>query len=393
MNPGNNEPQNSPPKEQTTAENQPIPEQNQPAGAVPPGTEANVIGVYEMLWDCPACGTKKLLGVTHKFCPNCGHPQDAKYRYFPSEEEQIAVKDHLYYGVDKICPACHAPNSANAEFCTQCGSPLEGAQQVTLRQEQVRGDGFTFASETKADAKRERDTASSPIPKPEKLPRPPFWKTRLGIGLMAGGSALFAFIATALFWNKTVEVNVTGHTWERVINIEDYNWRSRSDWCDTMPSDGVVTARSREIRSYTQVADGESCSNKRVDQGDGSFRVERVCTTNYKDVPVYDTKCYYRVLRWEFKRKAKSNGTNATDEPYWPQTNIQACSITSPGCEREGGREQTYTVHFKNTTDGSTYKCEFEQSKWKSFGLEQRYTGKAGVIFNNLKCNTLNIGT
>ena len=27
---------------------------------------------YEMMWDCPYCGTKHLLGLTHRHCPNCG---------------------------------------------------------------------------------------------------------------------------------------------------------------------------------------------------------------------------------------------------------------------------------------------------------------------------------
>jgi len=55
-----------------------------------------------MLWDCEFCGTKKLLGKTHRFCPNCGAQQDPKARYFPSDEEKVAVKDHVYVGVDKI---------------------------------------------------------------------------------------------------------------------------------------------------------------------------------------------------------------------------------------------------------------------------------------------------
>ena len=28
--------------------------------------------VFEMLWDCSYCSAKKLLGLTHRHCPNCG---------------------------------------------------------------------------------------------------------------------------------------------------------------------------------------------------------------------------------------------------------------------------------------------------------------------------------
>ena len=49
---------------------------------------------YEMLWDCEYCGTDKLLGVSQKFCPNCGSAQNAEKRYFPKDDEKVAVADH-----------------------------------------------------------------------------------------------------------------------------------------------------------------------------------------------------------------------------------------------------------------------------------------------------------
>ncbi|MDQ7024021.1 MAG: zinc ribbon domain-containing protein, partial [Anaerolineae bacterium] len=78
---------------------------------------------YEMLWDCQFCGTKRNLGLTHRFCPNCGAPQNPDARYYPSDEDKIEVRDHEYVGVDVTCPACGELNSAAAEFCGQCGSP------------------------------------------------------------------------------------------------------------------------------------------------------------------------------------------------------------------------------------------------------------------------------
>ena len=43
---------------------------------------------YEMFWDCEYCGSSKLLGITHRHCPNCGAPQDPEKRYFPPDEEK-----------------------------------------------------------------------------------------------------------------------------------------------------------------------------------------------------------------------------------------------------------------------------------------------------------------
>ena len=107
--------------------------------------------VYEMLWDCEYCGTKGNLGLTHRFCPNCGAPQNPDSRYYPSDEEKVEVHDHRYVGVDVTCPACNELNSAAAEFCGQCGSPLtEGAKARTL-EAQVRHEGERFESSGSRD--------------------------------------------------------------------------------------------------------------------------------------------------------------------------------------------------------------------------------------------------
>ena len=66
---------------------------------------------FEMFWDCKQCGTKKLLGITHRNCPNCGNAQDETNRYFPADGEEIAVTNHQYVGADWDCIYCSTPNS------------------------------------------------------------------------------------------------------------------------------------------------------------------------------------------------------------------------------------------------------------------------------------------
>ena len=61
---------------------------------------------YEMFWDCEYCGSSKLLGITHRHCPNCGAPQDPEKRYFPPDEEKVALEDHENTGADWHCPSC-----------------------------------------------------------------------------------------------------------------------------------------------------------------------------------------------------------------------------------------------------------------------------------------------
>ena len=85
---------------------------------------------YEMMWDCEYCNTPKLLGKTHRFCPNCGAPQNPEKRYFPPENEKVAVEDHQFVGADLHCPACSFANSRTANNCGNCGSPLAGGKDA-----------------------------------------------------------------------------------------------------------------------------------------------------------------------------------------------------------------------------------------------------------------------
>ncbi|HEX3596887.1 MAG TPA: hypothetical protein VHU80_17380, partial [Polyangiaceae bacterium] len=105
--------------------------------------------VYEMLWDCRFCGAKKLLGLTHRHCPNCGAPQSAEQRYFPSDADKVPAKEHEYFGADVVCVHCGVANSKNSKHCAGCGAPLERAPEIARREDQVdAGPGFPVHAAT-----------------------------------------------------------------------------------------------------------------------------------------------------------------------------------------------------------------------------------------------------
>jgi len=70
--------------------------------------------VYEMVWDCRYCTAKKLLGLTHRHCPNCGAQQDPNARYFPLDHEKVAVQNHEFVGADMQCRYCGGASSKSA---------------------------------------------------------------------------------------------------------------------------------------------------------------------------------------------------------------------------------------------------------------------------------------
>src|SRR5512138_398094 len=181
-------------------------------------------GTYEMLWDCRSCGTQKLLGLTHRRCPNCGNVQDPAWRYYPSDEERVLAKDHAYAGVDRTCPACGTAMSRAAAFCANCGRELKDAKDVVRRAAQVQDEDVAFDAETVEDAKREHAATKAP-PKPKR--RSP-WPRRL----LIGGLVVVAAVLVLVFWKKQVGLSVQGHTWERAIDIERFAPRSDSSWCD-----------------------------------------------------------------------------------------------------------------------------------------------------------------
>lgn len=345
-----------------------------------------------MLWDCPFCGTSKLLGLTHRHCPACGAAQDASRRYYPSDADKIAVSDHVYFGADIACPACATPNGAAAQFCTGCGSPLQGGKAVEGRADQVARPGQGFSGETVEDARAEArarrqakaDAAQGRTPAPPGLPR------GAKIALVVGGAVLVvvALVLTVVLWRKDVALTVDGHSWERTIAVEQFRAVSESAWCDQMPAEAYAVTRSKEVRDTKKVPDGEECKTRRRDNKDGTFEEVQECTPKYRSEPVYDTKCRFQIDRWVKARVEKASGRGKEPAPSWPEVKLEKTG-TCKGCEREGERNETYTVHFVDPQDEEIHDCAFPADAWSNIEPGSRWTAKVGVVSSALDCDSL----
>jgi hypothetical protein len=350
---------------------------------------------YEMLWDCSSCGTTKLLGKTHRRCPNCGAAQDAKKRYFPPPGEEVAVEGHVFVGVDWHCGACQTPNSRAAEFCVNCGHPREGNVDVALVTDgpaKTDAQGAAVAPPDEPGALRatpefhfaaERQEAEAAAPETRGVLR------RYAGRLAAGGAGLLAaFFAVAVLWTEKVEVVVERHEWVREIDIERMAARSDSAWCDSMPGDAYNVSRSREERSTRQVADGQECHDVRRDNGDGTFSTSRECSTKYRSEPVYDDRCRFTVNRWGLERTARSDGVRLIPEPAWPMVRVSGGSCL--GCEREGARRETLTVALRGRADhGKTWRCDIDSGRWRALGDGELREIEVRVLTGGAVCDTL----
>jgi hypothetical protein len=333
-------------------------------------------GTYQMLWDCEFCGTKGLLGLDHRHCPACGSAQDEERRYFPTDENKVTVQDHVYHGADKDCPACSTPNAAIAKHCVNCGSPMDDAAQVRLQQEQPEPEP---EQRRRKRRRRERTTDDDePIAK----------KSGFGVAALIGcfGLILVIVVLVAVFWKKPVAIEVAGHTWERSIQVEQFGRKKDAAWCDQMPGDAYSITRKEEVRSHDEVPDGQTCTTKRRDNGDGSYTEYQDCKPKTKRVPVYDYKCKFTVDRWQPSRKPTADG-DLSGARTWPAVTLSKTGQCM-GCEREGARSQSYTVRYKSAA-GDYFNCDWPEAKWAATAVGSRWTGKVGVMTKAMDCGSL----
>lgn len=324
--------------------------------------------VYQMLWNCPTCGAEGLLGLDHRYCPNCGTPQDPSKRYFPDDDQKVAVTDHRYHGADWICPGCETPNSAAATYCVSCGGDAQGSKQ----------------------AKRIGET---PPPAPVAEPSGGGVKKAaaaggcLALGFVGFIVALLVFGAVAVFWSKPSEATVTGHRWERTIATERLSEVEDAAWCDALPKDSTELSRSMKEKSTEKVQDGETCVKKNKDLGDGTFKQLDECSPKFKEVPVEAPWCRYKTNRWEAEKSARAAGDGLSPAPSWPAVSLTRPACTQVGCEREGARTERYEVLLK-TKDNEVKPCDLNEKQWAAMAVGSAWKVDL-TLTGGLKCNTL----
>lgn len=396
-------------------------------------TTTYVRETFQMLWDCPACGTRKLLGVDHRHCPQCGHPQDHERRYFPKPGERVPT---AYRGAtpDRICSSCSTACGARDANCMACGAPLAGAQAVHVRRSIDPSSGEDGARaradhEARKAARRDqqaaahrarpqlrpsiddrRTTASEPISRVtlrelelddlEPLPRREPW--RWVVGAVA---VLLVLVVVALVWKRDATLEVAGHRWERAIEVERFTAAPDDAWCSSMPADAYHVTRRTELHHTDQVPDGqvcqtvpgscsETCSARDNGNGSASTVCSRTCSpprqdcqTRYRSQPVYAERCYFMLDRWRHARTASASGEALEPAPAWPTPTIRTCERKALGCERLGDRAQTYVVRLQE--GGEFHECKYPQARWASLAKGQSVRGEVGVLTGSLDCDTV----
>lgn len=316
----------------------------------PSGPREETVGVYEMMWDCSHCDTKKNLGVTHRHCPNCGATQDASKRYFPSDADRVAVADHAFTGADRVCGACGTAQSMKAKNCGKCGSSLDGkAVPLVVEKKPVQAKGRSW-----------------------------------------GGYilAVVVLLAVAIWWQcirkKTVTVDVVSHSWATSIVIEEYREVGEQEWRDQVPTGARAISCSQQERSTRDVPDGEKCTMIKRDRGDGTYEEVNQCTPKTRKESVMDDRCDFRIDRWTKVDTVERKGTGVA--VAWPDSPPPA-AITGPGARRAGAKSATYTLELSDGKKRQT--CDVSEATWRKLADGAHIKAKARASSGELVCSTL----
>lgn len=342
---------------------------------------------YEMLWDCQYCGATKLLGKTHRFCPNCGAAQDPRSRYYPSEEDKVAVEDHTFVGVDVTCSVCNTLNSGDSHFCQNCGASLEeSGEAVTKLESQTANAMGQFEEMGSRDIVKEEFNAEmqriGAAPKAKGLAQQAMnWRV---IAFLVAAIVICGGIAFFLLRTEAQTVVVTGHSWERTVTLEEYVPFTARSWRDSPPSGYNIDLRpgscTREQRGTRQVQDGETCNMVRSDNGDGTFSERRVCSPRYRSEPVYDDMCTWEGERYEVVDSYTTSGNNL--QPFYQSLNVECEGVQRIGCEQQifDGR---YIIHLAATDESATYDCAVSEGEWATIADGDNFTMQVRVMDNS----------
>lgn len=302
-----------------------------------------------MLWDCGYCGKTKLLGLTHRHCPECGAKQDATKRYFPSEADKVKVQSDDYAGSDRICPNCQHASNAKAQHCAGCGAPLDGAQ---------------------------------PAPKVVKTiaakPKSRWWIYAIVIVLV-----LILALYVLCFRKKAGNFEVTAQTWERRIEVEEYVEKSGSNWRDEVPTGADLGfCHDKEQRAAVP----EDCQKRQVDQGDGTMKEITECTP--AKPAVVKPWCSYTLRQWQVidELTAREQG-DAGDERMWPDSPFPTQVTQRLGARREARRVEVLKVELEGT--GGTHTCEVNEALWTKLTPGTKAKGSVRGASDAIVCEDL----
>lgn len=336
--------------------------------------------VIEGSWICSYCGSTNP-GLKRE-CSGCGRPKgidtgfelnDSHRKILSESEANEALK-----GADWYCDFCDTYNKAGDDACAGCGVPKDASKR----------NYFDIKRQQEDKAKAQTDSGNNPYRQEEVSSRKEdpvdnkkhVHKVLLIVAMIALAVGLSIFGLIKLAQPKPDTLTVTGMEWVYTINIEEQVTVEENGW--SLPAGARLLYTREEQRSEERVIDHYEMVTKtetrRVldhiekdvvvdyeDLGNGTFQeiledVEVWVDEEYEVeveepvyiwVPVMDTKYYYEIDKWVYKRNVTTHGNDKS--PYWGEDALGENERRSGSAEQYSitaynskGEEKTYNVSY-----------------------------------------------
>ncbi len=347
--------------------------------------------VYLGQWDCKYCTHKGVPGPnTH--CTQCGASRSDKVRfYLPENAEQITdeeVLEEANAGPNWACSNCHSSNKHWNEFCGSCGSAFSTDDKDTILAER---------SYNLNDVPNSSTDKAEPVEVKQRTTLSPK-KKKMGIFALLSG-LVFSFLST---FNSTIEVDVTGHEWQRTLHIQQYINVQEEGW--NIPQGGKEIERFKAIHHYNEVFRGYETRTRTVrekvgteqylcgkkDLGNGYFE-DKHCTRDvyrsrqesyqhkvYDRIPIHKTKYRYSIFRWKADQPIVTQGTD--HQPKWG-TKV---GLDDPKRFRITKKSAEYSVQVKDHK-GELHYEKFELKQWQKINKGTKLPAIKSTIYGYYK--------
>ncbi len=341
--------------------------------------------IREGKWDCKTCGRIGNRGPD-SYCGSCGstRPDDVQF-YLPEDAAEVTDEKLLAEanaGADWKCSYCSTQNNAFDNFCVSCGNKRSEAQgDVSMQEKEIR---FDAAEETTP---------------PAAAAAPSTFSRKLKIAIIAGAVSIITLF-TLIMLTSTINLTVTGFEYSAKVLYQEYKMVTEEDW--SLPASAQKLGEFRAVHHYDKVPDGYITKTRDVqvktgekkvkvgtkDMGNGYFKdiyenqpvyttkKETYTETKYRDVPVYQTKYKYKMMKWvagqpyEFKGSTKDTSFAAKEGEL----------KRYPDKFRDVKTEAVYFISVKDD-DGEIHKDDVKYETWQKTSLNSTIKGEESMVF------------
>lgn len=324
------------------------------------------LGFVRMVWVCPNCQNKN--PGNFRFCRGCGAPQPADIQFQQDAGAQMLTDPkeiaQAAAGADIHCGFCGARNSATNTECSSCGADLATG---TRRESGTVLGAYAAAAVPQvpcpncgtpnpADAMQCKSCGASlrvaaPAAPAAQAPARKFPAWLVAVIIAA---VLCVVVGGIMLLSRTsdVQASVADRSWQRIVSIQALQSVQRSNWRPQLPAG--VQPQSCEQRLYTTADQPQGDNSVKVcgapytvDKGNGYAEVVQDC--KYE---IYEDYCSYTVQEWRQVDQLVEQGSD--QRPSWPVVSL------AQG-QREGEREEVYTIVFQTQDGEKTFRTRDEQ--------------------------------